>query len=67
MNVQNYFLHELKDQGLLTIRHFPCDNSDSNIFMKNKTADMFNCHISNYVGHDEYVQVQEEALSREAV
>ena len=54
MDVRNYFLRKLKDQGLLVIKHIPGDTNDANIFMKNVTAAVFNHHIPLYVGVDEY-------------
>jgi hypothetical protein len=67
VDVQNYFLRELKDQVLLTIRYIPGDDKNSNIFTKNLTAVVFNHHIPHYLGLDDYVQVQGQALSGEAV
>ena len=55
MDVQNYFLHELKDQVLLALRDIPGDNNNSDIFTKNVTAAVFNHHIPHYVEHNEYV------------
>ena len=67
MNVQNYFLHALMDQGLLTIRHIPGNINDFNVFTKKMTAVVFNHQIPHHVGHDEYGQVQEWVFCREAV
>ena len=59
IDVQNYFLRELKDQSLLVIKHIPGESNDANIFTKNATLEMFNCHITLYMGRDEYLsQVQ---------
>ena len=33
-NVWNFFLHKLKDEGLLTIKHIPEEDNDADIFMK---------------------------------
>jgi hypothetical protein len=43
------------------IRHIPGGNTDSNIFTKNMTVAVFKHHFSHYVGHDEDMQVQEQA------
>ena len=45
VNVRNYFLQELKDQGLLVIKHIPGDSNDADIFMKNMTSAIFKCHV----------------------
>jgi hypothetical protein len=51
-DVRMYFLQELKDQGMLVIRHIPGDNNDADIFTKNTTATVFNKHVVNFVGND---------------
>jgi hypothetical protein len=51
-----YFLRELKDEGLLVIRHISGDDNDADIFTKNTTTAVFNKHIVKFVGNDEYVQ-----------
>ena len=67
VDVQNYFLRKLKDQGLLVIKHIPGDTNDADIFTKNVTSAMFNQHVPLYVGVDEYVSVHDWAFSGEAV
>ena len=51
----SYFLRELKDQGLLVIKHVPGDSNDYDILTKNVTSAIFNRHISLYMGNDEYL------------
>ena len=53
VDVCNYFLCKLKDQGLLVIRHIAGESNDSNIFTKNVTSVVFNSHIPPYIGEDE--------------
>ena len=55
VDIRNYFLRELKDQGLLVIKHIPSDSNDADIFMKNVTSAIFNRHIPLYVGSNEYL------------
>ena len=62
MDVCNYFLCELKDQGTLVIKHIPDDTNDADVFTKKVTSTIFNCHIPLYVGYDEYL-VQHRASS----
>ena len=66
VDMRNYFLRELKDQGLLFIRHIPRDSSDMDIFTKNVTSAMFNHDMPLYVGINEYVPVQNLASNGEA-
>jgi hypothetical protein len=58
VEVCDYFLRELKDQGLLIIRHIPGDINDSDIFTKNVTSVVFNKHRPLHMEQDEYVNVQ---------
>ena len=62
----NYFLHELKDQGILVIKQIAGDANDADIFTKNVMSTIFNRHIPLYIGYDEYL-VQPQALSGKAV
>ena len=55
VDVQNYFLRELKDQGLLVIKHIAGEQNDADIFTKNVTSAIFDRHVPLYVGKDEYV------------
>ena len=66
VDVHNYFLHKLKNQGLLVIRHITGELNDADIFTKNVTSAVFNWHIPQYVGCDKYLD-QTQALSGEAV
>ena len=60
VDVRMYFLRELKDDGLLVIRHISGDDNDTDIFTKNTTAAVFNKHVVKFVGNDEYVQDSED-------
>jgi hypothetical protein len=60
VDVRMYFLRELKDDGLLIIRHISGDDNDTDIFTKYTTAAVFNKHVVNFIGNDEYVQDGEE-------
>jgi hypothetical protein len=55
-----HFLRELKDAGLLVIRHISGDDNDADILTKNTTVAVFNKHVVTFVGNDEYVQDGEE-------
>jgi hypothetical protein len=58
IDVCNYFLQELKDQGLLVITHIAGEQNDADIFTKNATSAIFNKHVSFHVGTDEYVSTR---------
>jgi hypothetical protein len=55
-----YFLRELKDDGVLVIRHISGDDNDADIFTKNTTTSVFNMHDVKFVGNDKYVQDSED-------
>jgi hypothetical protein len=40
------------------------EDNDADILTKNTTVAVFNKHVVNFVGHDEYVQVSEEGNSK---
>ena len=50
--VKNHFLRELKDEGLMVIRHVARDYNTADLFIKNTTAAIFEKHIPNFVGLD---------------
>ena len=58
VDVKFFFLRELKEQGLLVIKHVPGEKNDADIFTKNVTASIFERHLPLYVGMDEYLKVQ---------
>ena len=67
VDMRNYFLRKLKDQGLLVIRHIAGESNDADIFTKNVTSAEFNRHIPLYIGEDEYVSTHDQDLSGEFV
>ena len=58
VDVRNCFLQELKDQGLLVIKHIVGEQNDADIFTKNVTSAIFNKQVPLYLGADEYVSTQ---------
>ena len=45
VNVEQYFLWELKDDGLLWVKHILGDENDANIFTKNLPGPTFKKHV----------------------
>ena len=56
VDVRHHFLRDLKDNGVIIIRHVSGDDNDADIFTKNVTGRIFERHIPMYVGHDEYIK-----------
>lgn len=55
VDVRNFYLRELKDEGLLKIKHVPGEDNDADIFTKNTTYAVFNKHVRQFAGEDEYI------------
>ena len=55
VDVRNYFLRDLKDEGILAIRFVPGDDNDADIFTKNVTAAIREKHNPKFAGVDEYM------------
>jgi hypothetical protein len=55
VDVKSHFLRELKEEGLLVIKHISGDDNDSDIFTKNTSVKVFERHIPKFVGTDEYM------------
>jgi hypothetical protein len=60
VDVRMYSLRELKDDGLIVIRHISGDDNDADIFTKNTTTAVFNKHVLKFIGNDEYLQDSED-------
>eukprot|EP01082_Thalassiosira_pseudonana_P000277 g29.t1 g29 contig1:64548-67487(+) len=64
VDVRLYYLRELKEEGLLVIKHIPGENNDADIFTKNTDARTFERHIPSFVGKDEYMVKGEEDVKK---
>ena len=60
VDVRNYFLRELREEGLIRVSHIPGDENDADIFTKNTETRVFERHVPVYVGYDEYLDDDEE-------
>lgn len=56
MDVCNHFLCELKDEGLIVVKHVSRDDNEADIFTKNTGAPVFNRHIPKIIGIDKYME-----------
>ena len=55
VDVRNHFLQELKNLGIIEVRHVPGDENDADIFTKNATRAVFEKPLPKFVGKDEYM------------
>ena len=58
VDVRFFYLRELKEEGLMVIRHVPGIENDADIFTKNVDAQTFERHLPAYVGNDEYMNAK---------
>ncbi len=65
VDVRNYFLCKLKDEGLLVIQHIAGELNDADIFTMNVTSAIFDRHMPLYVGHNK--DISSQGSSGEAV
>ena len=56
MDVRNHFLRELKDEGLIMLKHISGDENEADIFTKNTAASVFSRHIPKFVGLDKKME-----------
>ena len=54
-DVRNYFLRELKDEGVLIIKHVASEDNEVDMFTKNTSGPVFEKHIRKFVGYDKYM------------
>ena len=54
VEVKQFFLRELKEQGLLKVKWLNSENNTSDIFTKNLGGPLFNQHASAICGPDDY-------------
>jgi hypothetical protein len=64
VDTRNFYLRELKDEGLLRIEHVPGEDNDADIFTKNTPYAIFNKHVRRYVGEDDYIDEDLRLLSK---
>ena len=55
VDVRNYFLRDVEDDGLLIIGHVSGEDNDADIFTKNTACPIFEKHIPVFVRNDEYM------------
>ena len=56
VDVRNHFLREVKDEGLIMVKHVSGDENEADIFTKNTAAPVFNRHVPMFVGVEKYME-----------
>ena len=65
VDMPNYFLHKLKDQGRLVVSPVANEKNDADIFTTNVTSAVFNRHEPLYIGVDQLIIMHYQDSSRE--
>jgi len=56
METRQYYLSELKEQGVMVVKWKPGTESSSALYMKNLTWKDFEKHARAYVEYDKYME-----------
>ena len=54
VDVRQYFLRELKEEGLILVEWISGDDMSSDIFTKNPAINVFEKHVKAFCGNDKY-------------
>ena len=63
VDVRMHYLRQLKDEGMIVIKHISGEDNETDIFTNNTSTPTFNKHVVQYVGHDEYVDLVDGAVN----
>ena len=50
------FLRELKEEGMVTLKHIPGESNEADIFTKNVDASSLHGHVVSLCGNDELLK-----------
>ena len=56
IDIRNFFVRDLKDEGIIAVRWIPTDENESDIYTKNAKKATYLKHIKRFVGKDEYIE-----------
>jgi hypothetical protein len=57
-NVREWFLRDLKEEGIILVKWIARDENSANLFTKNLPGPLFEYHAKTYCGGDEYMHAQ---------
>lgn len=60
VDVREYFLRDLKEDGVILVEWIPSSENSSDLFTKNLSGPTFEKHATVYCGIDEYMQYVEQ-------
>ena len=56
VDIRQFFLRDLKEDGLIKVKWIPTEDNSTDLFTKNLFGPLFEKHASVYVGVDKYMQ-----------
>jgi hypothetical protein len=57
IDIRTYFVRDLKDDGVIVVRWIPTESNETDTLTKNTKEKIFIQHIPNFVGYDEYMDL----------
>jgi hypothetical protein len=57
VNVREWFLRDLKEEGIIEVKWIAGDDNSADLFTKNLQGPLFEKHTKTYCGDDEYMKV----------
>ena len=61
VNVREWFLRDLKEEGVVEVKWISGDNNSADLFTKNLQGPLFEKHVRTYCGEDEYMREDRHA------
>jgi hypothetical protein len=65
VDTRQYFLRELKEEGVVIVEWIPTNDNSTDLFTKNLSGPAFNKHAAVYCGVDEVIGSQGEGVAGE--
>ena len=57
IDIRTYFVRDLKDDGVIVVKWIPTESNETDTLTKNTKEKIFVRHIPNFVGYDEYMDL----------
>ena len=62
VDTRQYFLRELKEEGVVIVEWIPTNNNSTDLFTKNLSGPIFSKHVAVYCGTDDVMGSQGEGV-----
>ena len=54
INIRNFFVRDLKDDGIIVVKWIATEDNETDILTKNAKEALYHKHVKTFVGDDEY-------------